>query len=199
MSRQNNGFLGFLESFISAFTRSSQARTRSNSRPEATRPTPGATSGGSWLRGDAHGSDEAEGSPGQFGSEATRDLTASEIRTLRPSYQPAPDGNPDPGEVVWTWVPYAEHDGRGKDRPVLILARIDDGSTAGCYLSTKQHRDFVSVGTGDWDSQGRTSYLAPDRILRVTDAGMRREGHVLPEDRFRDAVNAVAQLHRLQW
>lgn len=96
-------------------------------------------------------------------------------------------------------MPYAEHDGRGKDRPVLILARIDDGSTAGCYLSTKQHHDFVSVGTGNWDSQGRTSYLAPDRILRVTDAGMRREGHVLPEDRFTEAVDAVAQLHRLQW
>ena len=196
MSRQNNGFLGFLESFISAFTRSSQTRTRS---PEAPHSTPGTTSGGSWLRGDTRGSDDAEGSPGQFGTEATRDLTASEIRTLRPSYQPAPDGDPDPGEVIWTWVPYAEHDGRGKDRPVLILARIDDKTTAGCYLSTKQHRDFVSVGTGDWDSQGRTSYLAPDRILRVTDAGMRREGHVLPEDRFTDAVNAVAQLHRLQW
>ena len=199
LSRQNNGFLGFLESFISAFTRSSQSRTRANNRSETPPSAPRTPSGGSWLRGDPRGSDETEGSPGQFGADATRDLTASEIRTLRPSYQPSPDGDPDPGEVVWTWVPYAEHDGRGKDRPVLILARIDDGSTAGCYLSTKQHRDFVSVGTGDWDSQGRTSYLAPDRILRVTDAGMRREGHVLPEERFTDAVDAVAQLHRLQW
>ncbi|GAB5080487.1 hypothetical protein ARTHROSP310_36360 [Arthrobacter sp. AD-310] len=28
-----------------------------------------------------------------------------------------PDGEPDPGEVVWTWVPYQEDHGRGKDRP----------------------------------------------------------------------------------
>lgn len=196
MSRRNNGFLGFLDSFVTAFTRSSRSRTNKSSPPS---PSPRGTAGGSWLRDDAQAGTPAEGNRGQFGTGATRDLTASEIRVLRPSYQPSPDGDPDPGEVVWTWVPYAEHDGRGKDRPVLIIARIDDEATAGCYLSTKQHQDFVSVGTGAWDSQGRPSYLAPDRLLRVTVAGMRREGHVLPQDRFRDAVDAVAQLHRLQW
>lgn len=196
VSGDKRGFLGFVESFVAAFTRSSRSQS---ARTTTSAPRPRPTAGGSWLRDDSRTGTSVDSSPGQFGSDATRDLTDAEIRSLRPSYQPAPDGDPDPGEVVWTWVPYAENDGRGKDRPVLIIARIDSGATAGCYLSTKQHRGFVSVGSGDWDPQGRPSFLAPDRLLRVTDSGMRREGHVLPEGQFNDAVDAVAQLHRLQW
>ena len=33
------------------------------------------------------------------------------------SYQPIMDGDADPGEVVWTWVPYQEDASVGKDRP----------------------------------------------------------------------------------
>lgn len=124
-----------------------------------------------------------------------RDLTLAEIRALRLAYAPDPDGAPDPGEIVWAWVPYAEHDGRGKDRPVLIIARIDAATTAGCYLSTKQHRGFVSVGTGRWDGQGRESFLATDRVLRLPDARVRREGHVLERGRFVDAAGAVMRAH----
>lgn len=140
----------------------------------------------------------ADDSPGRLGASATRELDAAEIRGLRPSYSPSLDGDPDPGEVVWTWVPYVENDGRGKDRPVLIIARIDATTFAGCYLSTKQHRGFVSVGRGGWDSQGRESFLAPERVLRISDEGMRREGQVLPRDRFDRAVAAVARLHSIR-
>ncbi|PRI12135.1 hypothetical protein [Leucobacter massiliensis] len=137
-------------------------------------------------------------SPGRSGPGATRDLSRAEIATLRPDYQPRPDGDPDPGEVVWTWVPYAENDGRGKDRPVLIIARLGEGAVAGCYLSTKPHSGFVSVGSGAWDGQGRESFLAPERVLRVTADGMRREGHVLSRDRFDRAVTAVRRAHGLR-
>ncbi|MEV8338911.1 type II toxin-antitoxin system PemK/MazF family toxin [Leucobacter sp. NPDC077196] len=126
------------------------------------------------------------------------DLSLAEIRALRPSYEPDPDGDPDPGEIVWAWVPYAEHDGRGKDRPVLIIARIDASTTAGCYLSTKQHRGFVSVGSGAWDAEGRESFLATDRVLRLPHARMRREGHVLDRGRFVDVVGAVMRAHGVQ-
>lgn len=133
------------------------------------------------------------GSPGQFGKEATRDLTARELRGLTFEYDPHIDGNPDPGEVIWTWVPYVENDGRGKDRPVLIIARIDDTAVAGCYLSTNQRSGFVSVGTGGWDPKGRTSYLSPERVLRISHDGMRREGQALKRERFVEAVRAVVQ------
>ncbi|MBO1901860.1 hypothetical protein J4H92_07850 [Leucobacter weissii] len=130
-------------------------------------------------------------------ADGTRDLRTDEIRSLRPSYSPLLDGEPDPGEVVWTWVPYVENDGRGKDRPVLIIASLSDGAFAGCYLSTKQHRGFVPVGTGPWDPQGRESFLSPERLLRVTDGGMRRETMGLDRAAFDRAVAAVVRSHRI--
>lgn len=113
-------------------------------------------------------------------------------------YSPNPDGDPDPGEVVWTWVPYVENDGRGKDRPVLILARLDDRSVAGCYLTTRHRPGFVNVGTGGWDAKRRDSFLSPERVLRVTHTGMRREGDELDRERFIVAAQAVAQRWRLR-
>lgn len=166
------------------------ALLRSTTQQKSARPPRTAHASGNGARGD--------GSPGQFGEEATRELSSREVAMLTPAYEPNPDGDPDPGEIVWTWVPYAENDGRGKDRPVLIIARTSDGAVAGCYLSTKQHRGFISVGTGPWDSQGRESFLSPERVLRVTEAGMRREGHVLERGRFIDAVTALARVHRLR-
>ena len=44
-------------------------------------------------------------------------------------YAPHPDGRPDPGEIVWTWVPYEEDHRQGKDRPVLVIGRDDPGSS----------------------------------------------------------------------
>jgi hypothetical protein len=137
------------------------------------------------------------GSPGQFGADATRDLTPGELRAMRPSYSPQLDGAPDPGEVVWTWVPYIEHDGRGKDRPVLIIARLRGEAWAACALSTTPHRGFVSVGSGPWDSKGRESFLSPERVLRVTKAGMRRESTALDRTQFEQAVATVKSHHGL--
>ena len=43
-------------------------------------------------------------------------------RPERPGrYAPEIDGEPDPGEVVWAWVPYEDDPSQGKDRPVLLL------------------------------------------------------------------------------
>lgn len=137
-----------------------------------------------------------ETSPGQSGPYATSEMTSAEVRELQPSYEPSTDGDPDPGEVIWTWVPFVENDGRGKDRPVLILARVDSQTVAGCYLSTKQHRDYVGVGTGKWDSQGRQSYLNPLRVLRVSNEGMRREGAIMPRQQFEKAMTEIIDFHR---
>ncbi|MBK0421294.1 hypothetical protein JD292_04265 [Leucobacter sp. CSA2] len=212
MSSPGGGWGEFFRSFLQAFLRSAskrsgadrpQAPARPSSRTTSSRPKPrGAEpSGGTRAPRPGSGTNAATGprpaagepSPGQFGSGATRDLTAQEARGLHSSYSPNADGDPDPGEVVWTWVPYVENDGRGKDRPVLIIARLDDGATAGCYLSTKFHRGFVSVGTGGWDSEGRESFLSPERLLRVTAEGMRREGHVLDREVFERAVAVVSR------
>ena len=76
---------------------------------------------------------DAEASPGEFGPDATVEVDPHRIGPVRMSYSPRTDGVPDPGEVVWTWVPFEEHDGRGKDRPVLVVAV----ESAGTYLDRK--------------------------------------------------------------
>src|SRR5699024_5255649 len=55
-----------------------------------------------------------------------------------PEYAPVSDGAPDPGEVVWAWVPYEDDPSRGKDRPVLILAE-HEGGLLGLQLTSKDH------------------------------------------------------------
>ena len=131
--------------------------------------------------------------PGPRTGAELRDLTDAEARQLRISYAPNLDGAPDPGEIVWAWVPFEEHDGRGKDRPILIIARIDAHTTAGCPLSSKQHHGAVSIGSGPWDRQLRESFVSPRRILAVPDAAMRREGHVLDRETFMAAAAAVTR------
>lgn len=137
-------------------------------------------------------------SPGRFGEGATRDLERAEFPLIRIEYAPDPDGDPDPGEVVWTWVPYVENDGRGKDRPVLIVGRVGADAVVGCYLSTKRHDGFVPIGRGGWDSQGRESYLSPDRLLRITHGGMRRESVQVDREHFAAAARAVVSRHGIR-
>jgi hypothetical protein len=122
---------------------------------------------------------------------------------LRLEYRPHDDGRPDPGEIVWAWVPFEEGDGRGKDRPVLVVGR-DGDSLLALMLSSQDHdldaadearhgRYWVDVGTGSWDRQGRPSEVRVDRVLRIDPADVRREGATLGRDRF-DAV--AAEVHR---
>jgi hypothetical protein len=102
-------------------------------------------------------------------------------------YAPDLDGAADPGEVVWAWVPYEENDGRGKDRPLLVVGRRG-GELVGLMLSSQQDRsddrDWVSIGTGAWDREGRESFVRLDRVLEVGEHDIRREGAVLDRDRF---------------
>lgn len=127
---------------------------------------------------------------------ATVEIAAREAGALRLSYNPATDGTPDPGEIVWTWVPFEENDGRGKDRPVLVVGRLDAKRVVAFALTSKPHdgeRDYVSLGVGEWDRDHRPSWVDLDRVLRVDDAGMRREGSVLDRKRFAKVAAALAK------
>ena len=111
------------------------------------------------------------------------------------SYAPRPDGDPDPGEVVWTWVPYQEDHSRGKDRPVLLVGRSGP-YLLGLMLTSRDRvpaasasADYVDLGIGGWDRQGRPSEARLDRVLQIRPADIRREGAVLDRKRF-DAVAA---------
>lgn len=121
-------------------------------------------------------------------------------------YAPEIDGEPDPGEVVWAWVPYEDDPNQGKDRPVLLLD-IDDDGWIGLMLSSQDHdrdaadearhgRQWMDVGTGGWDSQGRPSEVRLDRLIRLERDAIRREGAALGETIFRDVVEAWRGLDR---
>ncbi|MEU5579321.1 type II toxin-antitoxin system PemK/MazF family toxin [Streptomyces huasconensis] len=126
-------------------------------------------------------------SPGRHGPTATTEVTPREVGRVRTAYAPDRDGDPDPGEIVWTWVPYEENDGRGKDRPVLVVAREAAGTLLAVRLSSKRHdrdREWVPIGSGPWDREGRESWVDIDRVLRVHERGMRREACALDRVRF---------------
>ena len=117
---------------------------------------------------------------------------------VRPIYNPELDGEPDPGEVVWTWVPYEEDHAKGKDRPVLLVGK--DGSwLLGLQLTSQDHdrdalqearagRIWMDVGTGRWDSTGRDSEVRINRVIRIDPDDVRREGDILAEDVFNEVV-----------
>jgi hypothetical protein len=114
-------------------------------------------------------------------------------------YAPEPDGDPDPGEVVWTWVPYEEDHSRGKDRPVLLIGH-NGPYLLGLMLTSRDHDqdrngagDYVDIGTGSWDRQARPSEANVRRILQISPVNIRREGAVLDRARF-DLV--AAELRR---
>ena len=55
----------------------------------------------------------------------------------------------------------------------------------------------MPVGSGPWDSQGRESFLSPERVLRVTGDGMRRESMGMDRAHYDRAVQAVKRWHGL--
>ncbi|WP_448059893.1 type II toxin-antitoxin system PemK/MazF family toxin [Cellulomonas hominis] len=131
---------------------------------------------------------------------APRDFTGP----LRAEYAPHPDGRADPGEVVWTWVPYEEDPQRGKDRPVLVVGR-DGPWLLALMLTSKDHdgtggsdgpggpaadRRWMDLGSGPWDARGRPSEVRLDRVLRVDPGRVRREGAVLDRQLFDQVVRA---------
>ena len=131
------------------------------------------------------------------------DVSALGLPTF--SYSPDPDGDADPGEVVWAWVPFEEDPAQGKDRPVLVLARHESRLVVAQMTSKDHDRDAAQearwgrfwhdVGTGDWDHQGRPSEVRLDRLLLVEPASVRREGATMRREVFDGVVAALRRHH----
>lgn len=117
-------------------------------------------------------------------------------------YDPHPDGRPDPGEVVWTWVAYEDDPREGKDRPVLLIGR-DAQWLWGLYLTSKDHdrdaaqearagRFWRDIGSGPWDHEGRPSEVRLNRLVSVDPDDVRREGAAVSRELFEAIVAAAA-------
>jgi len=119
-------------------------------------------------------------------------------------YLPAANGVADPGEVVWAWVPYEDDASRGKDRPVLVLARDGDDVLV-LPMTSKDHdrdaeqearegRRWMDIGTGPWDPRGRASEVRLNRVIRVPVSEVRREGAALAPGLFAAVVAAAREV-----
>ena len=166
-------------------------------------PTPTPRPQQSQPRGNAHRYED----PATSNSPHTSIREASIADALaHASYQPIMDGDADPGEVVWTWVPYQEDASVGKDRPAVVIGAKGEGVYI-LQLTSKDHtreaaqeaaagRYWFDIGTGAWDSKGRPSEVRLDRALWVKATDVRREGSILPEVTWRRIVDALEDHYR---
>ena len=117
-------------------------------------------------------------------------------------YSPVLDGEADPGEIVWTWVPYEEDHSKGKDRPVLVVGR-DGPWLLTLMLSSQDHvapgqqegpggARWLDIGSGPWDPQGRDSEIRLDRVVRVDPQAVRREGAIMDRATFDTVADFLA-------
>ncbi|GGM16780.1 type II toxin-antitoxin system PemK/MazF family toxin [Promicromonospora citrea] len=132
---------------------------------------------------------ETDGYPGDYTGRVT------------PVYRPELDGEPDPGEVVWSWVPYEEDHSQGKDRPVLIVGH-DGPWLLALQLTSQDHdrdaeqearagRRWMDIGSGAWDASGRPSEVRLNRVIRIHPDAVRREGAILDKAVFDQVVAAL--------
>lgn len=166
-------------------SRQREARTSGSSAPKPSAPkssTANSTANSSAPKPSAPASTVASNGsdyPGDY-----RDMINFE-------YSPSLDGDADPGEIVWTWVPFEEDHSQGKDRPVLLVGR-DGEYLLALMMTSKDHNNrehadpnYLDIGSGPWDPQGRASEVKLNRVIRVRPDAMRREGAIMPEDTFR--------------
>lgn len=156
-------------------SRQGEARTSGSSAPKPSAPKPSASTRSASTTSASAGSDY----PGDY-----RDMINFE-------YSPSLDGDADPGEIVWTWVPFEEDHSQGKDRPVILVGR-DGEYLLALMMTSKDHNNrehadsnYLDIGSGPWDLQGRASEVKLNRVIRVRPDAMRREGAIMPEDTFR--------------
>lgn len=200
------GLFNFLISVISGTTEESQSNTTKPSQRQPNNKTtakPRSSSPSNAHSGSAH----------RYEDPATSNRPQTSIREAsiadalaNASYTPVMDGDADPGEVVWTWVPYQEDASVGKDRPAVVIGAQGEGVYI-LQLTSKDHtrdaaqeaaagRYWFNIGSGEWDSKGRPSEVRLDRALWVKATDVRREGSILPKSTWQLIVDALEEHYR---
>ena len=182
---------GGSESSQKSESRGDESRQRESRQGEAR------TSGSSAPKPSASKSSSAKSSapkpsaPASTGASDGSDYPGDYRDMINFEYSPSLDGDADPGEIVWTWVPFEEDHSQGKDRPVLLVGR-DGEYLLALMMTSKDHNNrehadpnYLDIGSGPWDPQGRASEVKLNRVIRVRPDAMRREGAIMPEDTFR--------------
>ena len=162
-------------------SRQGEARTSGSSAPKPSAPKPSS----------AKSSAPKPSAPAPTVASDSSDYPGDYRDMINFEYSPSLDGDADPGEIVWTWVPFEEDHSQGKDRPVLLVGR-DGEYLLALMMTSKDHNNrehadsnYLDIGSGPWDPQGRASEVKLNRVIRVRPDSMRREGAIMPEDTFR--------------
>ena len=166
-------------------SRQGEARTSGSSAPKPSAPKP------SSAKSTANSSAPKPSAPASTVASDGSDYPGDYRDMINFEYAPSLDGDADPGEIVWTWVPFEEDHSQGKDRPVLLVGR-DGEYLLALMMTSKDHNNrehadpnYLDIGSGPWDPQGRASEVKLNRVIRVRPDSMRREGAIMPEDTFR--------------
>ena len=166
-------------------SRQGEARISSSSAPKPSAPKP------SSAKSTANSSAPKPSAPASTVASNGSDYPGDYRDMINFEYSPSLDGDADPGEIVWTWVPFEEDHSQGKDRPVLLVGR-DGEYLLALMMTSKDHNNrehadpnYLDIGSGPWDPQGRASEVKLNRVIRVRPDSMRREGAIMPEDTFR--------------
>ena len=202
------GIINFLIGVISGATEEAQKDTATAKMPqrqsrEKSTPQPRSSTSSSTHSNSHHHYED----PATSNRPKTSIREASIADALaHASYTPVMDGDADPGEVVWTWVPYQEDASVGKDRPAVVIGAQGEGVYL-LQLTSKDHthdaaqeaaagRYWLDIGAGDWDSKGRPSEVRLDRALWVKATDVRREGSTLPQATWQLIVDALKEHYR---
>ena len=166
-------------------SRQGEARTSGSSAPKPSAPK------SSSAKSAANSSVPKPSALASTGASDGSDYPGDYRDMINFEYSPSLDGDAGPGEIVWTWVPFEEDHSQGKDRPVLLVGR-DGEYLLALMMTSKDHNNrehadpnYLDIGSGPWDPQGRASEVKLNRVIRVRPDAMRREGAIMPEDTFR--------------
>ena len=203
------GLINFLLGVISGAAEEAQSNTskpsqrQPSSKPTSSTPKPRSSSSSRPNSGSHHHYED----PATSNRPQTSIREASIADALaHASYTPVMDGDADPGEVIWTWVPYQEDASVGKDRPAVVIGAQGEGVYI-LQLTSKDHtrdaaqeaaagRYWLDIGAGDWDSKGRPSEVRLDHALWVKATDVRREGAILPKKTWQLIVDALEEHYR---
>ncbi|AKK03754.1 type II toxin-antitoxin system PemK/MazF family toxin [Corynebacterium epidermidicanis] len=111
--------------------------------------------------------------------------TADLVRNIY--YAPDMDGHAEPGEIVWITLPAELSSSGNKDRALLVVGHGIQTILGLLISSNSEHSteaNWAEIGSGPWEESGAPAWLRLDKVVEVPELAIRREGAVMPRQRF---------------
>lgn len=125
---------------------------------------------------------------------ATIHVERTEARPRSVFFTPDMDGQVDSGEVVWVCTPGETAHCAPQERAILVIARTRTEVIGLLISPNPQHTtedNWLEIGTGEWDEDGRECWIRMDRVIEVPETQIRRQGTLFPPRRFERIANQL--------